>query len=78
MEDKELEAIIRSATNEERRTFIGGILTVLFILFLVIGTISVYFSSKNDPAPAPSPTVKEWIEPNFDNLDQDGFGGGQR
>jgi hypothetical protein len=30
--------------KEEKRTLIGGILTVLFILFLVIGTISVYFS----------------------------------
>jgi hypothetical protein len=64
--------------REEKQTLIGGIITVLFILFLVIGVISIYFTSKDNPSPAPSPTVKEWSEPNFDNLDQDGFVGGQR
>ena len=78
MEDKELEAMIRSATNEERKTLIGGILTILFILFLIVGFISAYFSSKNNPVPTPSPSAQEWSEPNFDKLDQDGFVGGQR
>ncbi len=64
--------------REEKQTIIGGIITVLFILFLVIGVISIYFTSKDNPSPAPSPTVKEWSEPNFDNLDQDGYVGGQR
>jgi hypothetical protein len=30
------------------------------------------------PAPSSNSTVEEWNEPNFDNLDQDGFIGGQR
>ena len=55
----------------------------IFFLLCLTGTILALLgvSSREDqisPYPAPSPTVKEWNEPNFDNFDQDGFVGGQR
>ena len=56
-----------------------------FFLLCLVGTILAIFgvTPKEDqispyPATSPNVTTKEWSDPNFDNLDQDGFVGGQR
>ena len=60
------------------------IVAIIFLLMLVGILLSIFgIAPKEDqispyPAPSSNPTVKEWSEPNFDNLDQDGFIGGQR
>jgi len=64
--------------REEKKTLVGGIVSLLFVLFLVVGFLYIYFTEKDNSVPNPSPTVKEWSDPNFDNMDQDGFIGGQR
>jgi len=70
---------------DEGKTLFGGIISLLFIV-AVAGTLIVGFvvgtsKDRNNPAPATNPTATEqpnWSEPNFDNLDTDGFINGQR
>jgi hypothetical protein len=58
--------------------------TVFFLLCLIGAIIALFGLAPNEdqispyPAPSSSSTAQQWSEPNFDNLDQDGFGGGQR
>ena len=59
---------------------------VIWGLFFLLSFVGIVFallgvSSNEDsisPYPDPTPTAEGWYEPNFDNLDQDGFINGQR
>jgi len=66
--------------SDENKTLFGGILTLLFIAFLVIGFIYLALTSNNSSDPATNPTVNDqpYTEPNFDNLENDGLINGQR
>jgi hypothetical protein len=77
-DEREIDYSARSVTSS-----IGIVIWAIFGLLVIVGTllsIAVDSPTEDQPNPAPSsnPTVEEWSDPNFDNLDQDGFTGGQR
>ena len=77
-EDKDINYAARSL-NE----WFGIVIWGLFFLLILIGIVSALLGvSPNEhpvsPYPDPTPTAEDWYEPNFDNLDQDGFINGQR
>ena len=79
--DKDKREIDYSARSV--RDSVGIVFWAIFGLVLIVGTpLSVMLGSPTEdqptPAPSSSPTVEEWSDPNFDNLDEDGFIGGQR
>jgi hypothetical protein len=79
--DKDKREIDYSARSV--RDSLGIVIWAIFGLLVIVGTLLslvVDSPTEDQPNPAPSskPMVKEWSEPNFDNLDQDGFTGGQR
>ena len=65
------------------RDSVGIVIWSIFGLIVIVGTLlSLILGSPTEdqpyPAPSSNPTVEEWSDPNFDNLDEDGFIGGQR
>ena len=79
--DKDKREIDYSARSV--RDSLGIVIWAIFGLLVIVGTLlSLVVDSPTEdqpyPAPSSNPTVEEWSDPNFDNLDQDGFIGGQR
>lgn len=65
------------------RDSVGIVFWSILGLVLIVGTLlSLILGSPTEdqpyPVPSSTPTVEEWSDPNFDNLDEDGFIGGQR
>ena len=59
--------------------FIWSLIFLFILIGLVLALLGVSSSEHPvSPYPDPTPTAEDWYEPNFENLDQDGFINGQR
>lgn len=79
-DEREIDYSARSVVDS-----IGIVIWAVLGLVMIVGTLLAFLlgSPTEDqispyPAPSSNPTLETWSEPNFDNLDQDGFIGGQR